>query len=310
MIDIIIPTYNAKQTIFRTLESIAIQKGIDFKDIDVYIVNDNGDDRYSEEVDYFSRFYRIKEIYLDKNVGPGLARQYGIDNSNNPYIMFIDSDDCLFNLYSIYNLVNNMKGNDLLISNFVYERDNEISILSHDQTWLHGKVYRREFLLKNDISFNESRQNEDNGFNSLILLHDLKIKYLDYVTYVYSENPNSITRCNNREYKYTGLEGYGYNINWALDKAIQRKLDTKKISIGCLGFLCSMYFYYLDYMSEFDVSKFLFWSKEIKEKYDKYFDNLDDETIKYYLDIHEKNYNNIDKFISFEEFLERIDLCD
>ena len=34
---------------------------------------------------------------LKKNVGPSWARQYGIDNTKNDYITFLDADDTLVN---------------------------------------------------------------------------------------------------------------------------------------------------------------------------------------------------------------------
>ena len=49
----------------------------------------------------------VGEIYylkLDKNVGPGQARQKGLEISNSEYILFIDSDDLFYDSDSIKNL--------------------------------------------------------------------------------------------------------------------------------------------------------------------------------------------------------------
>ena len=43
----------------------------------IYIVNDGSDRDYSEEVQYFSKIMKIKELKLKENKGPGYARQYG-----------------------------------------------------------------------------------------------------------------------------------------------------------------------------------------------------------------------------------------
>ena len=83
-LDIIIPCYNAKKTLFYTLSSISVQKNV--FGYNVYLVNDKSDYNYDEEVNYFSIFYNIKEIKLDKNMGPGIARREGILNSNSKYI--------------------------------------------------------------------------------------------------------------------------------------------------------------------------------------------------------------------------------
>ena len=59
-ISIIIPAYNAKKTLNKTLASIAIQKGIET--VNVYLINDASDYDYNEFIKYYSNFYNIKEI--------------------------------------------------------------------------------------------------------------------------------------------------------------------------------------------------------------------------------------------------------
>lgn len=66
-------------------------------------------------------------------------------------------------------------------------RDNAKTVKEKNLIWLHGKVYRREFLENNDIHFNNSSANEDNGFNRLVLLNNPVIAYIDRLTYVYSD---------------------------------------------------------------------------------------------------------------------------
>ena len=91
MIDVIIPAYNAHETIERTLYSIAYQRNSE--NLNVYIINDNSIKDYSKEIDFFKNFINIRELKLKENSGPGYARQYGIEHSDSEYIIFIDSDD-------------------------------------------------------------------------------------------------------------------------------------------------------------------------------------------------------------------------
>lgn len=306
MIDIIIPAYNSKKTIKTTLDSIKKQNN---KNFEVTIVNDAGQENYEEEIKYYSKYYKIKEIKLKENGGPGVARQYGIDNTQNEYIIFIDSDDYLYDENSIDKLEKNIKNNDIVISNFIYERDNEITIKKKNNVWLHGKIYNRQFLEKNKIRFNNTRANEDNGFNRLIILHEPKAQFLDEVTYVYHENPNSITRKENRLYKFTGLEMYSYNIEWAIKEALKKRINYKGCVLSALGTLVSNYYYYLELYNEYDVSKILEWNKGLKKIYQKYKDNYIDETIiNLVLKEKEDEYKNkcLIKRITFEQFLELI----
>ena len=246
-VDIIIPAYNAHKTIDRTLFSIAMQDNI--KDIYVYIVNDGSIIDYSEQVNKFSKFMKVKELLLKKNSGPGYAREYGIEHSSNDFLVFIDSDDILFNSNSIINLLNSMNNDksDIVISNFREEVNNGYISHENDIIFMHGKMYKRKFLIDNDIKFNNSYANEDNGFNNLLLLHNPKISYLNEETYIWKNNSQSITRKNNHEYNIKGLNGYIYNIEWALNIAIEHNCDNYKIAELAYCCFIAVYLYYLQY---------------------------------------------------------------
>ena len=274
-LDIIIPAYNAKKTINKTLASIAIQKGIE--NIKVYLINDASDYNYKEYINYYKKFFDIKEITLDKNSGPGIARQKGLENSNSKYIVFIDSDDYFYTPLSLMIMYNKIieTNSDLLITDFLYERDKEKNIKTYNTVWLHGKIYKREFLEKNNITFNDTRANEDNGFNRLILLSNPIIYYYPEITYVYFENEESITRKNNRSYKLDGLEGYTYNLNWAMKKALKRNLNKKQITLTAVEVLIYMYNYYMELISP----KILKWSKETYNIYKSLENNIKKEEL-------------------------------
>ena len=58
-IDIIIPAYNAHDTLNKTLMSIAIQT---YKDYKVTIVNDCSVNDYKDLVKHYSKYFNIEEI--------------------------------------------------------------------------------------------------------------------------------------------------------------------------------------------------------------------------------------------------------
>ena len=303
-LDIIIPCYNSKKTIFYTLSSIATQQAVyGFK---VYLINDNSSYDYQDEVNYFSKFFKIEEIKLDKNIGPGGARREGINKSTSKYIMFIDSDDILYNCLSIYKLYNTVQGYDLCISNFILERDNTKTIKKQNGIWLHGKIYSREFLNKHNITFNNSYSNEDNGFNRLVLLMNPNIIFLDEITYVYRDNKNSITRKNNREFKITGLKGFVYNMIWAMEEALKRDktLNIKPILINSV--LINMYYEYLYYSD----NRILEYSKKLIPYYSK----ISKKELNELLDKKEQEYIEdnkvINKTISFTDFIKKVEQYD
>ena len=139
MIDIIIPAYNAHKTIKNTLLSIALQSIKN--DLQVTIVNDGSKKDYSEIIALFKEKLKIDEIKLNKNVGPGTARQIGIDNTRNPYIMFMDADDLLYNYYSLENLYNAIGDNDYAVGQIIDEQNGDYFYYENHMGCLHGKLF-------------------------------------------------------------------------------------------------------------------------------------------------------------------------
>ena len=297
MIDVIIPAYNAHDTIQRTLASIAYQQNID--QLKVYIVNDASNKDYTEEISFFKKMMDVKEITLSENGGPGIARQCGIDNSDSEYIIFIDSDDVFASPDSVQLLYNNIEetNSDVIISSF-YEilDDGSKREFKDDTIWLHGKIYRRTFLEQNNIRFNSTCSNEDNGFNQLVFLHDSKVEYIDDFTYLWLYNEDSITRKNDHEYSFYGLEGYIYNMTWALEIAIKDNCDYNKIAELAFSTLISIYYYYIYFIEEKDVEKLVKKSKGIYEIYLEY--SLDEDRE---LEIWEEGYDYFPMELNFRE---------
>lgn len=309
-LSIIIPAYNARETICDTLDSIKMQElSITFE---VVIVNDSSDYDYSEIISKYNEYFNVKELVTPENLGPGGARQYGIDNSTSEYIVFIDSDDVFYDSNSISKMYDKITKNqaDILISNFITQVEDQMIIKKANAAWLHGKMYKRSFLTENNIKFNNTRANEDNGFNRLILLLRPNYVIFDEVVYIYKENMSSITRRNNRSYCFTGLEGFCYNMNWAMEEALLRMSVENDVAALALDVLLSLYVYYLAMEKEYEVSKILDWGKEIKEKYYKYRNFLEYD---YNLEMLESKKEFLKDdfivenfYISFEEFLDKM----
>ncbi len=310
-IDIIIPAYNAIDTIDTPLASIKKQKNV--ADLHVCIVNDGSDYSYQSIIKKYSPFFDIEEVSLPKNVGPGEARNQGILHTQQDYLLFLDSDDYLYTDHAVLDLYSQITNpmQDLIVSNFYYERDGKCLVMEKSFTWLHGKIFYRKFLLDNHLLFPPTRANEDNGFLRLILFHKPHFSYLNEITYCYHENPNSITRKNNREYKLYGLEGYSSNMLWAMREGIDRGCDISLITTTAMSVLISMYFYYMELSSFPEVSLILSWSKDILLLYEQYPNYaVDAFRVQQMLQNKKEEYirenTSYSDFLSFDEFLESI----
>ena len=192
MIDVIIPAYNAHKTILKTLLSIEIQTTVD--KINVYIVDDASDKDYEQIKNMFKDTLNIKIIRIEKNEGPGVARQVGIDNSDGEYIIFLDADDIFYDIHSVENLYKGIQKYDGVVG-LVEEQLNkdETTILKGKEEDLHGKMYRRSILKKHNIKFYPVRNHEDNVFNLLYSDCCQALNYIDKKIYVYRNTENSIT---------------------------------------------------------------------------------------------------------------------
>ena len=99
------------------------------------------------------------------NSGPGFARQYGINKTSNPYIMFIDTGDVIL-LGEQQKILQTIEENpNVDVFAWLYYYKDELT--KHSDNRMHGKVYKREFLDKYGITFcaESSYMDEDVGFN-------------------------------------------------------------------------------------------------------------------------------------------------
>ena len=151
MIDVIIPAYNAHQTLRDTLDTVVFQTIV--KDLKVYIVNDASAEDYHEIIEEYKDKLNISEIDLPENSGPGVARQYGLDRTNSRFVFFLDSDDLLYESTSLQKLKEAIEGYDMSKGGILEETIDGVKEDHVDELSLHGKLYRRSIIRKNDLKF-------------------------------------------------------------------------------------------------------------------------------------------------------------
>lgn len=204
MLDIIIPAYNAQDTLMRCLSSVAMQT---IKDqVTVTIVNDcSPSGSYAEIINKFTDCMDIHEIILEENQGPGLARQAGIDNTTAPYIMFLDSDDTLINAFTLHVLLNGIIQNEACAvygHYYVENEDGDLIDSGVDTATLHGKLYTRDFINKYNLHFTSLRMNEDASFQmrAHLLIQNLRLNYVSFddQVMIYHYNKNGLAQVKNK----------------------------------------------------------------------------------------------------------------
>jgi glycosyltransferase involved in cell wall biosynthesis len=254
-IDVIIPAYKAHGTMFRALSSIACQSILD--QISVTIVNDccpEGD--YSSFVDLFSPFFDIKEVKLEKNGGPGVARQFGIDNSSAEWFTCMDADDTLIGSLALEQLLGVADANPSVVNvvgTFLQLCEGSAPLKHEaDSVWMFGKLYKRSFIEKYNIRFNETRANEDTGFNKKVNLicsasQNEDIANVDIPVYYWHEKVDSITRVNNGQYSYDqSFCGWTDNMIDAYQFCKRVTPFNGEVDKFCVGVMYQLYTYYIE----------------------------------------------------------------
>lgn len=90
LISIITPAYNAEKTIVKTIQSVLDQS---YKNWELIIIDDGSQDETRNIVSKLSVDDSRIVLFTQKNSGPAIARQKGLDNSKGRFIAFLDSDD-------------------------------------------------------------------------------------------------------------------------------------------------------------------------------------------------------------------------
>lgn len=185
-VSVIIPVYNVEKYLRQNLESVANQT---LKDIEIICVDDGSTDSSFEIVKEFaekdSRFIAVSQ----ENGGAGAARNNGLRRAKGKYLSFLDSDDFFDEkmLEEAYNKAEATQADFVVFqSDQYYEETKEFKDVSwtlryaeippyepfgrRSMTdnvfkvfvgWAWDKLYNREFVLKNNLWFQEQRTSND-----------------------------------------------------------------------------------------------------------------------------------------------------
>lgn len=250
-LSIIIPRYKeTEKEMFPLLSSINGQVGIDFSDIEVIIATDGTE---SPELDknFLGLFeFPVRQVCLEKNSGPGVARQKGLDHAVGEYVMFCDADDTIHNVGVLKALMQEaeLTAADMLSSSWLEEILDENShyiYLEHPQenTWLHGKLLRRQFLIQNSIRFHDTlRVHEDSYFLSIAADLAERNRHMPITSYVWKYHADSITRKNKGAYTYDSMPEFIRACTLAWKEIEKRNPDHLKNKV--VQFVLYNYFTY------------------------------------------------------------------
>ena len=225
VISVIVPVYNAVNTIHRCIESIQQQSNNNFE---LILINDGSTDQSLQLcLEYADVDPRIK-VFDKVNGGPSAARNMGIDKASGNLIVFVDSDDYLDRGF-LENLFSDSERADLVVAGIkkMKKDQNDISFnfpnkligITEQKVYLEdypladygypfSKLFKKDILDRHHIRFIE----DVHMFEDVLFLFEYmkfcdKIKFNDksLYNYVIAEGGSLSTKVNSFESEYLGF---------------------------------------------------------------------------------------------------------
>lgn len=211
-ITIIVPIYNAQNTLAKCIDSILEQT---YSNFELVLINDGSTDKTESICNSYAEADRRIKVFHQKNKGVSAARNLGLNYAQGEWICFIDSDDWVSNDY-LKNLISHAKGHDLVISyaHVIYKDRVEIekypassvkrgayerlfitnALDWHTSPW--SKLFKTSIIREKKIQFPEQMPiGEDAHFLYEYILHSANVFVSDNTDYFYNaENEGTLTK--------------------------------------------------------------------------------------------------------------------
>ena len=223
-ISIVVPVYNVEKYLKECINSLLEQ---DFRgQYEIICVNDGSTDSSLQVLKEYEKSNEKIVLINQKNKGLSAARNTGLKNAKGKYVMFIDSDDYLKNPKVLSLLYDEIEKNDLdfVVADFEYDYEEKVKnyrikrsqaiknkiMIGRDfydlgiktksiMSVVCNKLYKKEFLEKNNLFFYEGIFYEDMEFTPRAYYLAKRVKYVDEVIIMYRQREGSITSNINAE---------------------------------------------------------------------------------------------------------------
>ncbi len=227
-LSIIIPIYNVEQYLSECINSIICAERTE--QLEILLIDDGSTDESGRIADRYAKEFENICVYHKDNGGLSDARNYGLSKAGGKYVFFIDSDDFLkpqainkiIEVANMYNddvivwdaLVVDESGNNYNI-NYDYSHPgiepvksyhpyefliNQLECRNDYVTTVWLGMYKREFLIKNNLWFKKGILHEDELWTPLTFLNAKNIISLNERLYCYRIRSNSIMNQKSKNY--------------------------------------------------------------------------------------------------------------
>lgn len=212
-LSIIVPVYNVEKYLAKCLESV-LHTDWEALTFEIIVVDDASPDGSLAIAQQYARQYPEIRIISQPNKGLGGARNTGITAAQGQYLFFLDSDDYLVNDHMPALICKALQQNvDILEFGAITVREdasvpkeifpvNDLAPVSGIEYFgrcqpsnsVCNKLYKREFLLQNNIRFMEKVYVEDAPFNVEAYSKASSVASYPLLPVAFLQNASSITR--------------------------------------------------------------------------------------------------------------------
>lgn len=209
LLSVIIPIYNVEKYLNQCVDSVINQHLLD---IELILVDDGSPDRCPAICDDYSDKYDFVKVIHKKNGGLSEARNYGLENAEGEYIIFMDSDDWWNYEVTVSKLIDYaikhsevdmilFDGLDYIEGEGFFQRNEHqnfrnidvSSVKAYYQSLLNNgnlevsantKILKRKFLIDNQLFFTPNLLSEDNEWMMRVLRVAKKVDKLEEPLYI------------------------------------------------------------------------------------------------------------------------------
>lgn len=204
MVSVIMPVYNGERFLQETMDSLMKQT---FQNFELICIDDGSVDATRMLLtQYADKDERVRIIHQE-NSGGGISRNNGMDIARGKYLYFMDADDILekdaleklyylgetydtdiifFGAYrfdsetKVETIFDNLINREMLPKKIIFSSEDiseNVFQLSYAYVWT--RFYKRDFIINNNLRFQEIRNSWDTSFVYLTMCIADKITFLD-----------------------------------------------------------------------------------------------------------------------------------
>ena len=289
-LSIIVPLYNVEKYLSDCLDSLLATTGID--ETEILLIDDGSTDGSAKTADQYSESHPNIHVIHKENEGPSASRNLGVSKATGKYIFFCDADD-MIESKRFERIIEMSKTSDedmfLWDSELIYETSDLLakkdgSYFAHvglpkvEKTYTGKEVmeilirdgkgfiatvwlgaYRRDFLLSNDLTFENGLIYEDELWVPKVLIAAQTVRYIPEKLYLYRVRPGSITNPEKRDL-LVNVEAL-MHVYTSLYKYYDDVLSGESLQALVLGNLTKRYLHM--------IYKYRFWRYPCGKKIDK-----------------------------------------